>query len=50
MNEQKINNIFTIFFIFWNYKYNLDSEKDFVMKSLDIIDKKNLDLENKAVF
>lgn len=48
MNEQKINNIFTIFFIFWDYKYNLDSEKDFIMKSLDIIDKKNLDLKNKV--
>lgn len=50
MNEQKINNTFTNFFIFWDYKYNFDSEKDFIMKSLDIIDKKNLDLKNKAVF
>lgn len=48
MNEQKINNTFTNFFIFWDYKYNLNSEKDFIMKSLDIIDKKNLDLKNKV--
>lgn len=50
MNEQKINNTFTIFLYFLGYKYNLDYEKDFIMKSLDIIDKKNLDLKNKAVF
>lgn len=50
MQKQKINNTFTNFFIFWDYKYNLNSEKDFIMKSLDVIDKKNLDLKNKAVF
>lgn len=48
--NKKINNTFTKFFIFWDYKYNLDSEKDFIMESLDIIDKKNLNLKNKAFY